>query len=193
MRTRKQIRSKNYDYSRFGWYFITICLQDRRCLLGNVIDNVMELNEFGKIVENEWIKIPKRFKNIVLDQYQIMPNHIHMIIHIVGAGFMPARNQGFIPARDKQANIVKTTTRIRATTRVAPTLGDIIGAFKSLTTRIYIENVKNNGWQPFNKRLWQRGFYEHIIRNENELNKIREYIQINPQMWKKDINYIDQN
>ncbi len=122
-------------------------------------------------------KIPNKF-NVILDENQIMPNHIHMIIRIVGAGFMPARDE-------------RATTRVGATTRVAPTtvtLGDIIGAFKSLTTYEYIMGVKNNGWKPFDKRLWQRNYYEHIIRTENDLNKIHEYIKTNPQMWERDRN-----
>ncbi|MCG2789888.1 MAG: hypothetical protein L6405_08100, partial [Actinomycetia bacterium] len=82
-----------------------------------------------------------------------------------------------------------TTTMGGATTRVAPTtVGDIIGAFKSLTTHQYIMGVKNNGWKPFEKRLWQRNYYEHIIRTENDSNKIREYIKTNPQMWDRDRN-----
>jgi len=108
---------------------------------------------------------------VVLDTFQIMPNHIHMIIHIVGATLVVAPS-------------------IRAGIKPAPTttLGNIIGAFKSLTAHEYIMGVKNNGWKSFDKRLWQRNYYEHIIRNESDLNKIREYIKNNPLFWLKDVN-----
>jgi len=180
IKNRQSIRLKQYDYSQSGLYFVTICAQNRKCLFGDIINGKMKLNSVGKIIDSVWKSLSKRFP-IVLDEFQIMPNHVHMIIQIVGAGFMPAHHDGFMPARDDE----------RATTRVAPTitLGDIIGAFKSLTTHEYIMGVKNNGWKSFDKRLWQRNYYEHIIRDENDLNKIREYIINNPLMWKNDINY----
>ena len=188
---RKSIRLRNFDYSSQGLYFITICIHNHLCLLGDIVNGKMVLNDAGKMIKKWLMKIPERFKNTTLDEYQIMPNHLHGIIVItgqmdnspVGAGFMPARKSGFMPARSN-----------RATTRVAPTggntitLGNIIGAFKSLTTHEYINGVKNKKWQPFNKRLWQRNYYEHIIRNENDLNEIREYIKNNPQMWDRDRN-----
>ena len=121
------------------------------------------------MVNEFWLKLSKRFDDIKLDQYQIMPNHLHGIIHIVGAPLVGARSN-------------------RAGIKPAPTLGDIIGAFKSLTTHEYIRNIKNNHWSPFNKQLWQRNYYEHIIRDEESLNKIREYITLNPIMWDRDRN-----
>ena len=169
IKNRQSIRLKNYDYSKSGLYFVTVCTQNRECLFGDVIDEKMILNEFGKIIDNVFKLLLNRHEQIKLDVYQIMPNHINMVIQIVGAGFMPARDE-------------------RATTRVAPTLGDIIGAFKSLTTHEYILNVKNNGWKPFDIRLWQRNYYEHIIRSKTDLDKIREYIRTNPQMWDRDRN-----
>lgn len=171
-KNRQSIRLKNYDYSQSGLYFVTICTENRENVSGEIVDGKMVLNNVGNMIEKWWNKIPERFNMVELDAFQIMPNHIHMIIRIVGAGFIPAHGK-------------------RATTRVAPTtLGDIIGTFKSLTTHEYIMGVKNNGWKPFDKRLWQRNYYEHIIRTENDLNKIREYIKINPQIWNRDRNNI---
>lgn len=179
-KNRQSIRLKNYDYSQSGLYFVTICTENRENLFGEIVDGKMILNIVGNMIEKLWNKIPERFDTVELDKFQIMPNHVHMVIQIVGAGFIPARNN---PAREQT----------RATTRVAPTtvvLGDIIGAFKSLTTHEYILNIKNNGWKPFDKRLFQRNYYEHIIRTENDLNKIREYIINNPSMWDRDRNNI---
>ena len=178
IKNRQSIRLKNYDYSQSGLYFVTICTQNRECIFGDIVGAhhdapvpKMVLNNVGNMIEKLWNKIPEHFHMAELDIFQIMPNHLHVIIRIVGAGFMPARGE-------------------RATTRVAPTitLGDIIGAFKSLTTHEYIIGVKNNGWKPFDKRLFQRNYYEHIIRNENDLNKIREYVINNPLMWDRDRN-----
>jgi REP element-mobilizing transposase RayT len=175
-KNRQSIRLKNYDYSQSGLYFITICTENRECLLGDIVDGKMVLNNIGNMIKKWWNKIPERFDTVELDKFQIMPNHIHGVIQIiVGAGFIPARNK-------------RVTTMVGATTRVAPTVGDIIGAFKSLTTHEYVMGVKNNGWKPFDKRLWQRNYYEHIIRNKIDLNKIREYISNNSSIWNRDRN-----
>lgn len=174
---RRTIRLKKYDYSNNGYYFITICTQNRKCMFGNVVDNEMVLNNIGNMIKKFWFKISERFNIVELDEFQIMPNHIHGIISIVGAGF--------IPAHDISNN--RATTRV-APTRTFPTVGDIVGAFKSLTTHEYIINIKKNNWPPFEKRLWQRNYYEHIIRNEYELNRIRKYTENNPKNWDEDRN-----
>lgn len=157
---RKSIRLKNYDYSQDGYYFLTICTQNRECIFGDIVNREMKPNSLGNLVVKTWELLPNRFP-VMLDIFQVMPNHFHAIIiinHDVGAGLVPAR--GF-----------------RATTRVAPTLGNIIGAFKSLTTNIWGQG-----------QFWQRNYYEHIIRTETDLVKIRRYIKTNPQTWKRDRN-----
>ena len=208
MQTRKQIRLKKYDYSKSGWYFITACLQNRQSLLGNIIDGKMKLNDFGYVVDKK-INEMNKYKNVDIDVYCVMPNHIHMIIHIippVGADprirpspdpcVRPSSDPRIRPSSDPRIRpfdiinhgSTQGSTNHGSTQGSTPTVGEYIKRLKTLTTKIYIDNVKNNEWKSFNKRLWQRGFYEHIIRNKNELNKIRKYIQLNPQMWKKDAN-----
>lgn len=185
---RRSIRLKGYDYRHPGAYFVTICTQDRACLFGDVLTGEMRFNEAGRMVIGKWERISERFPNVELDTFVVMPNHIHGIIVItqnVGAGLVPAHDRdvagaGFVPARDG------ATTENGATTRVAPTVGNIVGAFKSITTVRYIQGVKQNGWPPFLVRLWQRNYYEHIIRNEESLNRIREYIALNPLQWHLD-------
>ena len=176
---RKQIRLKGYDYSQSGWYYITVCTQNRECLFGKIINGKMRLNEFGKIVDKK-INELKKYKNVDLDIYYVMPNHVHFIIRIVGAD--PCVRPSSDPHRPFKS---------RSTQGSTPTVGEYIKRLKTLTTHIYIRNVKNNHWQSFNKRLWQRGYYEHIIRNEKSLNKIREYIQSNPAMWNRDRNNLE--
>lgn len=164
---RKTIRLKGFDYSVQGMYFITICVQNRECVYGNIEKGKPCLNQAGEMVEQHWLKIEQQFENVKLDEYVIMPNHIHGIIFIASA----------------QNN--------RADTRPAPTIGDIICAFKSMTTNCYIQNVKQNEWKPFDKRLWQRNYFERIIRNQEELDRIRDYIKNNPSRWEFDKNNLD--
>jgi REP-associated tyrosine transposase len=119
------------------------------------------------MIDKWWNKMFEKFNEIEIDTYQIMPNHIHAIIKFVGAGLVPALG--------------------RTGTNPVPTLGNVIGAFKSITTNEYIQCVKNNNLPPFKKRIWQRNYYEHIIRNEQDLQRVRKYIIDNPKNWKKDI------
>ena len=186
---RRSIRLKEYDYTKAGAYFLTIVTQDRVCLFGEVVDGEMRLNDVGDMVHQEWTNLPNRFPNIDLDAFIVMPNHIHGIIAItdatpiVGAGLVPAQ---LVPAQHDDAAITSGATTSRATTRVAPTVGNIVGAFKSISTVRYTHGVKHYGWLPFRGRLWQRNYYEHIIRNEGSLNRIREYIINNQSRWEMD-------
>ncbi|WP_298482655.1 transposase [uncultured Chloroflexus sp.] len=188
---RRSIRLKGYDYSQAGAYFITIVTQDRACLFGEVVDGEMRLNDAGRMVWDEWDALPDRFPGLELDAFVVMPNHVHGIIVLtgsatVGAGLVPAPD-GDMPAPDGvRAGLVPAPlvpAPNEATTRVAPTIGDIVGAFKSITTVAYIRGVKQSGWPPFRGRVWQRNYYEHIIRNEESLNRIRQYIADNPLRW----------
>jgi putative transposase len=146
---------------------VTICTQDRQHVFGEVVDGEMRLNDAGRMALSEWEALPRRFPTIDLDAFVIMPNHVHGIIVIT------------------QTPIGATTG---ATTRVAPTVGDVVGAFKSksITTVLYTRGVKQSGWPPFVGRLWQRNDYEHIIRDERESERIRtSRIRSNERVWSK--------
>lgn len=169
---RRSIRLKGYDYSKAGLYFVTICTQNRECLFGDVENKKMILNYAGKMVENEWLKLPQRFQNIKLHEYIVMPNHFHSILEIVGATLVVGPNN----------NVVGPNNNVDAPTA----LGNMIGAFESITTVEYIRGVKNNNWKRFNGKLWQRNYWEHIIRNEKSYNFISNYIIDNPEKWEKD-------
>jgi|SRR3989339_268522 len=177
---RKSIRLREYDYSSPGIYFVTICVHNKKYLFGKIIDGEMELNEFGKIIEQQWLLIPQRFNIIQLDKFIIMPNHLHGIIQIVGAGF-PCPLQGFprpscgFP-RHKITAYINCDNNGRGNR--APTLGQMVAFFKYQSTK-YI-NILH---QTPGAKLWQRNYYEHIIRNEISLNNIRTYIINNPNNW----------
>ncbi|MBZ5546212.1 MAG: transposase [Acidobacteriia bacterium] len=167
---RRSIRLKGYDYARPGWYFVTVCVQDTQHLLGEVVDGEMNLNEAGQIVRRAWRNLPSRFPSVLLDEHVVMPNHFHGIIHIVGAGLAPPR--------EGDASIAPTA---KVTASRAPTLVDTVRVFKSTAARAVNVLLQRQG-----RRLWQRDYFEHIIRSDRELEIIREYIRTNPQRWATD-------
>ena len=193
--SRKQIRLTGYDYSLPGYYFVTVCTQERKNILGKIVNEEMKLNKYGEIVKNEWLKTPQIRKYIDLDEFQIMPNHLHAIIVInnsVGAYcHTPAAAYCHTPANRKQTtNTGLCNKPLQKPWYQSPSigLGAIIRGFKSATAK-QINQLRNTPQQP----VWQRGFYEHIIRNEEELAKIQEYINLNPLMWLKDENNLEEN
>lgn len=195
---RKSIRLSGYDYSQNGSYFVTICTQNRINLFGEIVgaihespdmiheSPVMKLNEMGKIVGSVLKTLPKRFP-IVLNEFQIMPNHVHMVIQIVGAGVTPPVINGH-ENRIGHENRAPTNNDVRAGYS-RPTLGNIIAYFKYQSTKSINSFYRTGGNIPaLYPKIWQRNYYEHIIRNEQELYKIQKYIQTNPQIWDRDRN-----
>ncbi len=168
---RRSLRLKEYDYTQAGAYFITICTQGRACLFGEVVDGSMCWNAAGQLAAIMWTDMSVRFPGIDLDAFVVMPNHVHGIIVLPDRAIVGAPRVG---------------ARERAATRAAPTVGDVVGAFKSLFTVQYIRGVKENRWQAFDRRVWQRNYYEHIIRDETELARLRRYIDENPLRWEFD-------
>jgi len=207
---RRSIRLKGYDYSQAGAYFITICCKDRKCRFGKIVvgASVMELNECGQIAYDEWLKLSERFSNFELDVFQIMPNHMHGIIvlnDIVGATLAVAQNAVVQNAVAQNAvaqnavvqnavaqnvpNGIIALNDVGATLAVAPTttnatIGDIVGAYKSLVANGCLDIYKTKN-ETMGK-LWQRNYYEHIIRNEQSYQTISDYIINNPAKWKDD-------
>lgn len=187
---RRSSRLKGYDYAAAGAYFVTLVTQDRLCLFGDIVDGDMQLNVAGSMVFQEWNDIGTRSSSIEIDSFVVMPNHIHGIIVISDPiGSAPSdRSISHVgaPLVGALAPGVPSIAGSRATTRVAPTLGDIVGAFKSLTTVGYVHGVKAFGWPKFPGRLWQRNYYEHVIRKEDSMCRIRRYIRENPARWALD-------
>ena len=152
---RRSIRLKGYDYSQAGAYFITICTQNRVCLLN--------VSAVDAMIGHWWEELPNKFLAVTLDAFVVMPNHLHGIVML-----LESENPGSIPT---------------------PKLGQVVQWFKTMTTNAYIHGVKEAGWEPFEGRVWQRNYYEHIIRNERELEAIRLYIAANPENWTADENH----
>ncbi len=159
---RETIRLKNYDYARNGAYFVTICAKEREPLFGEITDGRMIVNPIGEIVESVWNELIDHYGDIALDAFVVMPNHIHGIIVLSDsdwAGFKPAPT-------------IKTKRH---------GLSEIIRGFKTFSSRS-INAYRNTTGAP----VWQRNYYERVIRNQTELNQTRQYIMDNPTKWAYD-------
>lgn len=174
---RHSIRLKHYDYAQPGAYFVTIVTQARARLFGDIVDGEMHLDNAGRMVDEVMLNLQSFYTGIVVDTQIVMPNHIHAIVVIhdhVGAGPVPAL--GSVDAGQPQGI---------APTR--PSLGDIVNRLKSTTTHAYIHAMTTHHLPPFETRLWQRNYHEHVIRNESQLNALRQYVTDNPAAWPNDV------
>jgi len=160
---RHSIRLKGYDYSQAGAYSVTICTLERECLFGNIVDGQMVLNDAGRMVADEWVKTEQIRHEIELDAWVIMPNHFHAIVFINGNG------------------VCRGDRPVAPTGPQPKSLGSLMAGFKSSVTK-RINELRGTPGTP----LWQRNYYEHIIRNEKSLNRIRQYIHNNPVNWEMD-------
>jgi REP element-mobilizing transposase RayT len=170
MKERKQIRLKGYDYSKSGYYFVTICTQNRKKWLGKVRGGIPHLNEYGELARNFWTEIPQHFKDVEIDEFSIMPNHAHGILiierNMVGDAYMrPHQGNAFMHSLQDKTKML---------------LSKVIQQYKASVTH------KINILQNDLHFQWQRSFYNHVICNEAELFRIREYIQNNPLKWDLD-------
>ncbi|MFM9945613.1 MAG: transposase [Bacteroidia bacterium] len=184
---RRSIRLKGYDYSREGLYFITICCHNRECLFGEIYENFdlinskqqMVLNDAGKIANECWLQIPEHFPNVILHEHIIMPNHIHGIIELNGsldAGIQNVGVQNFEPLPPPPP----LPQQQNAFQKIIPrSIGSIIRGYKIGVTKWFRKNTDL-------QTVWQRNYYENIIRNEQSYQTIAEYIITNPEKWKED-------
>ncbi len=176
---RKSIRLQGYDYSQAGAYFITVCTHNRVPLFGEIVDGVMVLNTAGQIVEKCWCAIPEHFPQVTLDEFVVMPNHVHGIITIgttVGAN-------DYLPQPSDETPTQSNETPQPLQHGTSRTIGSMVRGFKIGVTRWFRANTDIHA-------VWQRNYYEHIIRHEDAYLKIAEYIQTNPQRWDTDTYYV---
>ena len=176
---RQSIRLKGYDYSQPGTYFVTLVAQNRERIFGTVEGNQIRLNKIGELVANCWLSIPKYFDIARLDEYVLMPNHFHGIINIDESYGKGEASLGIITSPIESISGDASPLQPRGTQ--SRSLGAIIQNFKSVSTR----KANRLYFEPGNK-IWQRNYYERIIRNDRELNAIREYILDNPLNWALD-------
>ena len=166
-RYRRSIRLPYYNYSRPGAYFVTICAHNHRCLFGKSYEDKVMLNDAGIMIKKWYEALVTRFEGLVCDDFVCMPNHVHFIIFL-----------------NQQSQRKIGQAHWPAPTQVS--LFDVVHWFKTMTTNGYIKGVKEEGWMRFEKRLWQRNYWERVIRNEAELQKFRSYIGTNPLRWNLD-------
>jgi REP element-mobilizing transposase RayT len=168
---RRSIRLRDYDYAQAGAYFVTVCGEGHTCLLGDIIDDEMRLNDAGRMVQAVWDELSDHYPGVETDAFVVMPNHIHAIIVLsVGAGPRACPNSGPCADPDEmgQSQGVRGQPRGGAPTeRVGPpsgdgramSLADVVHRFKAWTTKRYTDGVRQQGWPPFPGRLWQRNYY----------------------------------
>ncbi|MBI2059373.1 MAG: transposase [Nitrospirae bacterium] len=173
---RRSVRLQGYDYAQSGAYFVTMCAQGRECLFGDVVDGDIVLNDAGRITERCWLAIPAHFPHVQLDVFVVMPNHLHgvlLIYDIPAASAVSVGAKNISPLQsDKSAG-----QRPRGTSK---TIGSVIRGFKIGVTKWFRQNTSIH-------MVWQRNYYEHVVRNDDELNRIREYIVNNPAQWEMDL------
>lgn len=176
------MRLQGYDYSRAGLYYLTIMVQNRLHLYGYIHDDKMILNDAGKMVEKWYHEIERKFPDKQCHEKMVMPNHFHCIIENKDAHVEAS-------LRGRPENVPRSPTENKYGMEnqiFGATIGDVMDWFKTMTTNEYIRGVKKNGWQRFDGKLWQRNYYDHIIRNIADYQRISRYIIDNPTTWKED-------
>ena len=199
---RQSTRHKGHGY-RYGWFFVTIDVMDKRPLFGQIKDGVMHLNEYGRIADLCWQKIPEHFPNAILDEHQIMPDHVHGVLQLIKIAEKTREEKSCfsergLPRRGVACNAPTGQPLLHPTCvneslwlvdkegkpikgPKPGSLGQIIRSYKSAVTNKINELRKTPG-----DSHWQRNFHDHIIQNEAELNQIRKYIRDNPKNWETD-------
>jgi REP element-mobilizing transposase RayT len=166
---RRSIRLPGYDYSQPGAYFVTICTHDGEPLFGEVIDGVMHPNRFGRIAQVCWSDMPSHYPHVVLDEFVVMPTHTHQIIVLTGEPVPAAPSAECTPTGDRRSMLTRHG------------LPEVVRAFKTFSGK-RINALRRTPGAP----VWQRNYYEHIIRNDRALQAIRKYIRDNPLRWHLD-------
>lgn len=188
---RRSLRLRGYDYRQPGAYFVTVCTQNRVRLFGDIADGVIDLTAAGQMVENVWEELSAFYTGVEIDAFAVMPNHVHGIIvlgeatadiapRVESVGAAPCGRPGFGTGTGQTQGSAPTEPVGKLS------LADVVARFKTMTTRRYAEGVSRASWPAFPGRLWQRNYFEHVVRNEPDLDRIRRYIELNPSRWASD-------
>jgi len=175
---RKLTRLASFDYRSPGAYFVTLVTHKRVCLFGEVDEGRMIINAAGQMVEDWWLSLTGKFAGASLDAFIVMPNHFHGLL-VLNAGF----SVGADPCVGPEKSGAHTGAPLR---RKSTSLPEVMRWFKTMTTNAHIRGVRDEGWPRFEGRLWQRSYHDRIVRNETELNRLREYVANNPLRWHLD-------
>jgi 2-C-methyl-D-erythritol 2,4-cyclodiphosphate synthase len=184
---RQSVRLPGFDYTRGGAYFITICTTDRRCIFGDIAESHFHPSALGQIVQDCWDEIPSHHPQVELDTFQVMPNHVHGVLWIIGPDLVGATPASPAPHRPTgpSAGFAGATPASPAsggpTGPASGSLSAIIGSFKSAVSRRI-----NQAFGAEGSSVWQRSFFEHVVRDEPSLQSIRKYIVTNPERWPED-------
>ena len=179
---RRTIRLQGYDYAQKGMYFITLCVKERECIFGTIVENEMFLNRIGQIVADEWINSIKIRNNVIIHDFIVMPNHLHGIVEItynkndksqIGEFVSPTKSIGAIVRGFK----VATTKRIK----------DFVISVGANDNSFNVNSPLQEWIINHLPHIWQRNYYEHIIRDYNDHERIAKYINTNPSRWEKDM------
>ena len=187
---RRSIRLKDYDYSQAGLYFITICVTDMECFFGVVVDGKMVLNAAGKMIEKWYRELAHKFPDIEPSDFVVMPNHFHAIIINKGNAAAVGADLRVRPTDAKTEHLIPNGGVLGE--HIGSPLHRVVQWFKTMSTNEYIRGVKDHGWPRFLGKLWQRNYYEHIIRSQRSFQNISGYIENNPEKWEDDRFYRNQ-
>lgn len=180
---RRSIRLYGYDYSGSGLYFVTLCCQDRARLFGHIENGIMMLNDAGRMVEEWYFKLESKYPDKKCHEMVVMPNHMHFILENAPVGDAHAgASQRGRPSDDPadEPHYGPENHQFNSP------LGQAVGWLKTMTTNAYIRGVKSHGWQRFNRRVWQRNYFERIIWTDKAYRNISQYIIDNPKNWNSD-------
>lgn len=200
---RRSIRLKGYDYAQQGLYFVTICCENKAHLYGKIANGKMILNDAGQMTQKWYYELENKFPDIRCQEMIIMPNHFHCIIENTGTNILansvradlrvcpnagPNAGPNDCPDNTEYSAspLGETPSESILGKHVGSPLYRVIQWYKTMTTNEYIRNVKSNNWKRFDGKLWQRNYWEHIIRDEQAYHNIAEYIKSNPSKWGND-------
>ena len=163
---RRSLRLPRFDYTQQGAYFVTVCTRSRACVFGEIVNGEMQLNDSGRVAQRVWEEIPTHFLQVEIDAWVVMPNHVHGVLvitgpHVGATHASPLQRAGAGPPKRS--------------------IGAIVGSYKSAVSK----RINAMRGTP-GAAVWQRNYYEHVIRNEAALNRIRQYIVDNPARWAED-------
>jgi len=168
---RRSIRLDIYDYRTPGLYFVTICTQDRALIFGDIVNQLSVLNAAGLMVTSWWKRLPEKFPGVLLEEFVLMPNHFHALLGLTR-----------FPEAGRSGKAARPLRKVEP-----PPLSQVVRWFKAVTTRAYFRGVHRVGWPAMRDRLWQRNYFEHILRTPSAAHRIATYILENPQHWARDV------